>query len=252
MPGLAVYNTVGHYTVDGWIQPPILHVVAALSREQARRGVEGAVAEIGVHHGRFFISLLLTDPEGPAVAVDVFDDQALNLDGMGKTTRSAFERNLRRHADGAVAPQVWAKDSTTLGGDDFRTAVGPVRLFSVDGGHSREVVAQDMRTAADALCEGGVVIADDVFNFGWPGVVEGTLDFMDSADDVVPFMIGFNKVLFTQPEFSEDYRDLLSDVARRRNWQTLGQQLRGHAVLVLSGAPVARARTMAKRVLRRG
>jgi hypothetical protein len=251
MPSLGVYNAIGHYTVEGWVEPPILQVVAALSREQARQGVEGAVAEIGVHHGRFFISLLLTDPEGAAVAVDVFDDQALNQDGMGKTTRRAFERNLRRHADGAAAPQIWARDSTTLSGHDFRTSVGPVRLFSVDGGHSREVVAHDMRTAADALPAGGVVIADDVFNFGWPGVVEGTLDFMDSADDVVPFMIGFNKVLFTQPEFSSGYRDLLRDLARRRSWPTLDQQLRGHDVLVLSAAPVARARTLAKRMLRR-
>jgi hypothetical protein len=74
---------------------------------------------------------------------------------------------------------------------------------------------------------------------------------MDSADDVVPFMIGFNKVLFTQPEFSSGYRDLLRDLARRRSWPTLDQQLRGHDVLVLSAAPVARARTLAKRVLRR-
>jgi Methyltransferase domain len=162
MPSLGVYNAIGHYMVEGWVEPPILQVVVALSREQARQGVEGAVAEIGVHHGRFFISLLLTDPEGATVAVDVFDDQALNQDGMGKATRRVFERNLRRHADGAAAPQIWARDSTTLSGHDFRTSVGPVRLFSVDGGHSREVVAHDMRTAADALPAGGIVIADDV------------------------------------------------------------------------------------------
>jgi hypothetical protein len=252
MPSLAAYRRLGHHTVDGWLEAPVLTVVQTLSQVQLSKGIGGSVAEIGVHHGRFFIGLVLTDPGCPALAIDVFDHQELNQDGMGRTHRDAFEKNLRRHAGDAAAVTIWARDSTTLEGQDVVDAVGPVRLFSVDGGHSREVVAHDMRTAAQALCDGGVIIADDVFNFGWPGVVEGTLDFMDGQDDVVPCVIAFNKVLFTQPAHASGYQAALEKTARSRGWGTLHQALRGHDVLVMASTPMLRGKNLAKRLLRRG
>lgn len=244
-----VYGYVGHRTVRGWVEPQALHLVTALAREQSRRGVTGGVAEIGVHHGRLFLALVLGAPEEPAVAIDLFGDQDHNLDGSIRGDQlAAFERNLRRHASGSSVQTV-AADSTTLTGASLRElAGGPVRLISVDGGHSRAMVAQDLQTAADALSPGGVIVGDDVYNYGWPGVVEGTLDFLDATPEVVPFAVGFNKVLFTQRPFAEGYRGFVESLAAARWWDTATRELRGAPVVVLSAAPSSRARIAVRRV----
>ena len=57
-------------------------------------------------------------------------------------------------------------------------AGGAIRFFSVDGGHTDEIVFSDMKLAEATLADGGIVIADDVFNEQWPGVAVGTLRYL--------------------------------------------------------------------------
>ena len=68
-------------------------------------------------------------------------------------------------------------------------------------------------------------MVDDYFAEGWPGVSEGVHAFMlrqggagseqqggrpaSSARAIVPFFVGFNKVLFTTEDFSGTYQDAL-------------------------------------------
>lgn len=85
--------------------------------------------------------------------------------------------------------------------------------------------------------QGGVVMVDDYFAEGWPGVSEGVHTFMltQSATNsvrsasgttasgtprIVPFFVGFNKVLFTGEEFSGTYQDALMS-----NQHLIGQSL---------------------------
>jgi peptide chain release factor 2 len=54
-------------------------------------------AEIGVHHGRLFIPMALARRPGErALAIDVFEDQHLNVDHSGKGDRARFEENVAR------------------------------------------------------------------------------------------------------------------------------------------------------------
>jgi hypothetical protein len=116
-------------------------------------------------------------------------------------------------------------------------AGGPIRLFSVDGGHTEEIVYSDMRLAEETLADGGIVIADDVFNQQWPGVAVGTLKYLDDGAKLVPFAIGFNKTLFTQPEYADYYRaELRSAFTRGLRIQTQATVFAGHEVQYL--APV--------------
>ena len=48
-------------------------------------------------------------------------------------------------------------------------AVGPYRLFSVDGGHSMEVALHDLRLANSVMVEGGVIMVDNYFDPKFPG-----------------------------------------------------------------------------------
>lgn len=236
------YRQVGYRFVTGFLEPGNLPVLEALDAAQRARQVTGAVAEIGVHHGRLFIALhLLQRGSGAArehsVAIDLFGDQELNIDKSGNGNLDKFTDNvaLWSTTDGLVLHQ---GDSTKLTAEVLREkAGGPIRFFSVDGGHTEEIVHSDMRLAEATLADGGIVIADDVFNQQWPGVAVGTLKYLDDGAKLVPFGIGFNKTLFTQPAYAEYYRtELESAFAGSLRIQTDSTVFAGAPVIYL--APV--------------
>jgi hypothetical protein len=235
-----MYRVVGRRTVQGWVEPQTFGVLRVLSDEQRRIGVGGPVAEIGVHHGKLFIALqLLGDPGAPAVAVDVFGDQTLNVDQSGRGDLRRFERQVRRWGDWS-AVVVEQSDSTTLGGDEIKgLAGGPVRLFSVDGGHTEQTVLSDMRTAEQALAPGGIVAADDVFNGEWPGVSVGTMRYLDGGGGLVPFAIGFDKTYFTDTTHAPGFREVIKATYAKR-WRIAHKTtvFHGHDVEVLWPTPV--------------
>lgn len=249
MPGsFARYRALGRRTVQGWLEPQVLDVLQTLADAQRSAGVTGAVAEIGVHHGQLFIALqLLNQPGLPAVAIDVFGNQDLNVDGSGRGDLGRFEANVRRWSewDGVTVLQA---DSTTVSGDDVRElANGPVRLFSVDGGHTEATVLADMRTAEAAIADGGIVIADDVFNAEWPSVSVGTLRYLDADPGLVPFVIGFNKVYFTHEPQAARYREAVRRAYANR-WRIAHKtsHFHGSEVEVLWPVPVT-PRTVLRR-----
>ena len=255
MPGtFERYRALGRRTVKGWVEPQTLDVLRTLARAQDREGIDGGVAEIGVHHGKLFIALQLLGRAGaPAVAIDVFDDQELNVDESGRGDRSRFEANVRRWGDWSSVV-VMQGDSTHLTGHDVvEHAQGPVRLFSVDGGHTEQIVGTDMRTAEQALAPGGIVVADDVFNAEWPGVSVGTLRYLDSGGGLVPFAIGFNKVYFTDDDHAGRYRETIRRAYGHR-WRTAHKTtvFHGSDVEVLWPTPVTpRAVLRRSRIARR-
>ncbi|HYR65627.1 MAG TPA: hypothetical protein VEP47_05825, partial [Reyranella sp.] len=90
----------GKFYVEGWLRTEAALAIAALSERQHALGVEGSTAEIGVHHGKLFILLyLLSRAPERVVAIDLFEDQHLNVDQSGSGEFVTFRRNLERHAD---------------------------------------------------------------------------------------------------------------------------------------------------------
>jgi len=234
-----IYRWTGHRLVAGWLAPEVLDILAVLDSLQRSTNVSGAVAEIGVHHGRLFIGLnLLQHHNELSVAIDVFGDQDLNIDQSGKGDLAMFQRNVQRWSspENVVVHQ---GDSTQLKTDELRNlARGNVRLFSVDGGHTESIVFSDMNLAEATIAAGGIVIADDVFNQDWPGVSIGTLRYMESRGKLVPFAIGFNKVFFCTPEYAQTYRDILRcEFEDRYLVLTKSSEFAGHEVLIISRVP---------------
>ena len=243
-----IYRRAGHRSVAGWLAPEVLDILVVLDSLQRSTNVSGAVAEIGVHHGRLFIGLnLLQRDYERSVAIDVFGDQLLNVDQSGKGDLAMFQGNVRRWSsmDTVVVHQ---GDSTQLQAGELRKlAHGNIRLFSVDGGHTDSIVFSDMNLADATIAAGGIVIADDVFNQDWPGVATGTLRYMASGGKLVPFAIGFNKVFFGAPEYSQRYRDSLRrEFADRYLVLTKSSEFAGHEVLIISRVP-RRPRDLARR-----
>ena len=216
MDKLQRYLASGHFDVEGWLRPLAIQGIVALSQAQIFRGVTGSACEIGVHHGRLFILLhLLTQPHEYSAAWDLFDNQDENTDASGLGDRSRFEANLKRHGCDIGRIRIFAANSLSLTKEKILDgAQGSARLFSVDGGHTADITANDIRLAAKVLTNGGILLLDDCFNESWPGVAEGTCRCLaDHEFHLIPFAIFGNKLAFTTDRDSaESYRQILNSL----------------------------------------
>jgi hypothetical protein len=208
---LKSYRNKNYKKVRGWLGPDTISQLIQVDGIQSQLGVSGHVGEIGVHHGKLFILLyLLTRGVEKAVALDIFGQQELNLDRSGQGNLDILKRNLGAYAGGTLKLCVVNADSTQIGAEEIRAAAGgPLRLFSIDGGHLSHIVRHDLNTAVAATCRGGVIILDDYFNPEFPGVSEGANQFflMDDTREFVPFLVTLNKMYITTLAHAERYID---------------------------------------------
>ena len=87
-----------------------------------------------------------------------------------------------------------------------------MRIFSVDGCHTSEATEIDLRNAYNCLEKGGVIILDDYFHAGTPGVSEGFHRFIFKDNpDLKAFFIGWNKMLLTHSSHAEGYMAALRE-----------------------------------------
>lgn len=239
---LAKYSSFQHLQVEGWLLEMAIAMIICLDHAQKQHNIHGHVCEIGVHHGRLFILLDLLTREGEnALAIDVFDDQHLNYDQSGKGDRQIFLNNINTYVKNQANLRIFQGDSSTLDGEQIREyAGGKIRLFSIDGSHTKEMTYHDLMTASQAIESGGIIIIDDYFNEAWPGVSEGTNTFFSQSPppEVVPFAIGGNKVFLAHPSMSEIYSQWLFDhlaVDKTKIWLSKKRTfLLGHEVFTIN------------------
>jgi hypothetical protein len=218
MGTLDQYVSKGHHTVDGWFGGDQIAILLYGAQVQDRLGIKGGVAEVGVHHGRLFILLmLLRRPGERAIAIDVFDMQEFNTDGSGLGDLETLKKNIAAHVGSEDGLEIIKNDSMLVTPRDV-VAWGRIRIFSVDGSHTTHNTASDLRLAHDCLVHGGLVVVDDYFNGGFPMVAEGVVRFMllSPVVNIVPVLTGANKVVFTTKshhrQYLEAYRSMpLSD-----------------------------------------
>lgn len=237
------YIRAGQRFVDGWLRPGAAQSIVLISDVQRRANVSGGAAEIGVHHGKLFIVLyLLCSDEERAVAIDLFSLQHLNFEGSGAGDLERFKKNLIRHADTRHLV-IHEGDSTMLTANDLvRLGNGPLRLISIDGGHTPEITAHDLGTAEGALADGGIIILDDCFNESFPGVAEGVIRFFSTPRSIVPFAVGAGKTFFCHPNYARQFSDALRPLPAK----IAEREFLGREVLCLEFSPPTLAERIGK------
>jgi hypothetical protein len=196
-----------HRTVDGWLDEGAISAVVAFAGWQEQHGIHGDVAEIGVHHGKFFILLANLRLTGErAFAVDVFDDQHLNPDKSGRGDLHTLRDNITKFGDNSGV-NIIQKNSLELTRADLSADnESIIRLFSVDGSHTAEHTFSDLRISSNLLSQEGLIILDDFYNPDWPGVQEGFHRFLrESSEDIAPIAYGNNKLFLCHKNCYNDY-----------------------------------------------
>lgn len=206
----AAYSRSGKNSVNGWLARTDSEMIACLLQEQTRGGCRGAVAEIGVHHGKSFILMALCNLPDPCYAIDVFGNQRLNIDGSGKGDKQIFLSHLARFGIAAESIVIDERLSGAVSPDDIVSRVGRTRFFHIDGGHHLDAIRHDLQLAEAALTDDGIIAIDDVFRPEWPEVSVGTFAHLAHAQcELTIFAIGFNKTYLCRKQNAAGYRKAL-------------------------------------------
>lgn len=228
LPPITIPQRVNTYVrrdrlrVGGWFTALDGRIFGQLLAAQTALGVTGSVAEIGVHHGKSFLALVLGKAaDEHAICVDVFENQSANSDGSGQGDEAILRRNIETYAPDADHVTILKRSSLELSPGDLTAIGGPVRFFSVDGGHWLDIVKNDLRLAEAVLAHGGIVALDDYSHPDWPEVSLGFGEwFRTSGRDVVPFAITGAKLYLARADFAATYREVLGlDLAIRQDFK---------------------------------
>ena len=215
---LKKYQSDGFKSVEGWCSEGLFDIVDFLDSLNLNRS--GGVCEIGVHHGKFFLLLnQVTDANERSFAVDVFDNQSLNIDNSGCGSAEIFKNNLALYDvhNGRNTELVYADSTDSRAASNLieRVGTGSLRFFSIDGGHSVRHTINDLQLANVLTSHAGVVFLDDILNYHWLGVIEGIVKYLLLEPTLVPFAIGHNKLLLCKLSYYDRYFKAMNAFALR-------------------------------------
>jgi Methyltransferase domain len=192
--------------IPGWLHEEAALLTLHLARAQRALGLSGPTLEIGVFKGKYLAVLYaLSEPGEAVVGVDLFIG-AKNNDP--KSVIDEVKANVATACGESGRLNILAADSCATTAATLREAAGGAtfRYVSVDGGHTREVVRNDLALAASVLQGGGIIALDDAFNHTTPGVIEGTAEFfLRDAAALAPFAHCYNKLFITTPDHHARY-----------------------------------------------
>jgi hypothetical protein len=205
-PTILAATQVAFDSIQGWVGDRIFQIVDFIKLYHDERDIRGDIAEIGVHHGKLFVILAaVARPDEMCIAVDLFENQQLNVDSSGNGSRSVFEGHIRTHFPEMLdRVKIVSCDSMSITPNTAWTKLSErgIRLFSIDGGHTTAHVVNDLSIAQEILVGSGIVLLDDFLGPMWPSVSEGFFHYMSTANRrLAPFLIFQNKLFLTT--FSE-------------------------------------------------
>ena len=193
-------HVYGH--VEGWLGDRMWQIVNVIGTILDTNGVCGNIAEFGVHHGLFlFLLNALRNENEVCFAIDVFDEQHLNVDCSGRGSLAVF----LSHVETLMASQrqsfrIVQRDTMSFSTSEVADLFGKngVKFFSIDAGHTVQHTFNDLHLAQEVLVPGGVIALDDYMSPHWPGVTEGFYRFTGSANRrLKPFLYFQNKLFLT-------------------------------------------------------
>jgi hypothetical protein len=115
-----------------------------------------------------------------------------------------------------------------------------VRLFHVDGEHSRHALTRDLELATAVLADGGVIVLDDMLHPGYPTLMVAVQDYLQRHPEMVVLciidretIVAATKFVLCQAAWFKRYEEKLLEAFKDNVWP-LGADFEPHWCLVLS------------------
>lgn len=213
-------------SIVGWNDQGSFEALRQFDAIQRQNGCHGHVAEIGVHHGQFFVALALLCQRGEkALAIDVFDWQGFNLDRSGMGDEKILRMNIEQYCpDKSIV--IRQADSLTIDPVELRCSFGKemFRLVHVDGSHTTRHATNDLMISQNLIDPQGfgVVMVDDFFHPKWPGVTEAVLKYLNGPwPTLMPFAYDNKKIYLTGQKCRKVYFDHIRTLEKVKEVQIL-------------------------------
>jgi hypothetical protein len=226
------FNAEVYGRVEGWLGDRMWQIVDVIGTIFDTNGVRGHVAEFGVHHGLFLFLLNTLRNDGEeCFAIDVFDEQRLNVDQSGRGSLAAFLSHLETLlAAERDCVRVVQRDTMSFSTREFTELFGDtgVKFFSIDAGHTIQHAYNDLHLVQEVLVPGGIVALDDYMSVHWPGVTEGFYRFMGTQNRRLKPLLYFQNKLFLTTvsehathlqQFRSEIEARFSDEVRNIRWK---------------------------------
>jgi len=236
LPAVDRYLATGYETVAGMSSRFAAAVCCGLMRIQSGLGVTGPVAEIGTFEGRFFIAMAHALGDGEkALGIDVFD-------WPNPQVIDRFEANCARHGVAAAKRITWKADSRSMQPAELLAKLDGrrVRLFHVDGEHSRHALTCDLELATAVLADGGVIVLDDMLHPGYPTLMIAVQDYLQRHPEMLVLcvidretIVAATKFVLCQASWFKRYEAQLLEAFKDNIWP-LGADFEPHWCPVLS------------------
>ena len=159
--------------VRGYLQDTQARALYALLGHQARMGLTGSLAEIGVYLGKTLIGIARAAGD---------DEHVLGVDPLvidNHDLAPELNNNLSAHLNSEELSRVSVKRtlSTQLDVLEWMESLKQAaRFIHLDGYHAREAILHDLQLASCWLQKGAVVVIDDFLNELHPDLTSGILD----------------------------------------------------------------------------
>jgi hypothetical protein len=207
----SLYLENGFDRIEGWPgQKESVRFMVIFKRLFEKHEEKGGACEIGVHHGKYLIALhnILCPPH--SLGIDLFEDQAKNVDSSGRGSAEIVAQNIEAFAYNPRSIALLAKDSLDIGPHDIKHIIdlyGRFAFFSVDGGHTALHAIHDFFTASQLTSPNGIIAVDDLFHPDWPGVTEGLLNALAAKrSPFVPLFITRKKAFLCHLSVVKEYQ----------------------------------------------
>ena len=237
---LNAYLSRGIHVIHGWCSVLDGRIFAALLGIQNQHEFSGSLVEIGVHHGRsFFVLALAALPTDQLLAIDLFEDDAINANTPNAGRSWQFMEHCRKLNLDMSRIRIHKGSSLDVTHQSILAQVGPCRFFSIDGGHMYEDVHHDVLLAQKTLTDYGIIAIDDFCNRTWPEVTFATHDALNALEGRLEPFAMTGKLYCTRPQYAEIYRHRLQESFANNVRDTI--TITEHKTLALELSPASRA-----------
>lgn len=236
VPAADHYLAEGYDTVVGMSSRFAAGVCGRLLRIQSRLRVVGHFAEIGAFEGRFLIAMAHSlDGHELALGMDIFE-------WPNPEVKDRFEANCTKHGIGPDRRIAWKIDSGNVTPAEVAAKVsgGPIRMFHVDGEHSRTALAKDLELATATIAPGGLIVLDDMLHLGYPTLMVTVQEYLSSHPEMTVLciidresIVAATKFVLCRTDWFKAYETEMLEEFKPWIWP-LGADFEPHWCLVLS------------------